>query len=66
MIGSLVVALGLLFVFEGLFYALMPSKMKAAIAAVLTQGDEQLRVFGTIAVAIGVAIVWLAKHFAGG
>jgi uncharacterized protein len=66
MIGSLFVALGLLFVFEGLFYALMPSKMKAAIASVLTQRDDQLRVFGTVAVALGVAIVWLAKHFAGG
>ncbi len=66
MIASLGIALGLLFVVEGLFYALAPSKMKAAIAAVLTQSDEQLRIFGTVAVALGVAIVWLAKQIAGG
>ncbi len=66
MIASLVVAAGLMFVIEGLFYALMPSQMKAAIAAVLAQSDEQLRIFGTVAVAVGVGIVWLAKLFAGG
>jgi uncharacterized protein len=66
MIASLAVGIGLLFVFEGLFYALMPSRMKAAIAAMLTVSDDKLRVMGTVAVAVGVAIVWMAKQFAGG
>jgi uncharacterized protein YjeT (DUF2065 family) len=53
-------------VIEGLFYALMPSRMKTAIAAMLTVSDDKLRVMGTVAVALGVAVVWLAKQFAGG
>ncbi len=66
MIASLAVGLGLLLVFEGLFYALIPAQMKAAIAAMLTVSDDKLRVMGTVAVALGVATVWLAKQFAGG
>ncbi len=66
MIASLAIGLGLLLVFEGLFYALIPAQMKAAITAVLTVSDDRLRAMGTVAVAIGVGIVWVAKNFAGG
>lgn len=57
---TLVTALGLVLVFEGLTYALVPGQMKTMMAAMQAMPVERLRVLGTLSLAAGVAVVWLA------
>jgi uncharacterized protein YjeT (DUF2065 family) len=57
-------ALGLVLVIEGLLYALVPGHLKAMMATVQNMSDDQLRTGGVFAVALGVAIVWLAQRAA--
>lgn len=60
--GSVVLtAIGLVFVLEGLLYALFPSGMKRTVAKLLEMPDSKVRDVGLVAVAVGVFIVWLAK-----
>ena len=55
----LIAAFGLVLVFEGLVFALAPSRLEDLIAAMSRISLDQRRSFGLIAVAIGVALVWL-------
>ena len=61
MTADLLMALGLVFVIEGLLYALVPSKLRAMMALMQTLTDEQLRIGGVMAMAVGVAAVWLVR-----
>ena len=61
MIPDLLTALGLVIVIEGLLYALVPAHLKAMMAAVQKLTDDQLRIGGIAAMAIGVAMVWLVR-----
>ena len=61
MIHSLVQALGLVFVIEGLLYACVPSHVKAMLARLEGLNNEQLRIAGAMALAFGVGLLWLAK-----
>ena len=54
-------ALALVLVLEGLFWAISPSAMKRAAAMALNLADEQLRLAGVIAIAIGVALLWFLR-----
>jgi uncharacterized protein YjeT (DUF2065 family) len=54
-------ALGLLLVIEGLLYALVPGHLKAMMLSFQKLSDDQLRVGGITAVALGVMIVWVAR-----
>ena len=58
---ALLTALGLVFVIEGLTYALVPGGIKRLMTMMLQTSDEQLRVTGAFAVALGVLIVWLVR-----
>ena len=60
--SELVTALGLVLIIEGLVYAAAPSRFKALMARLEEIPDETLRMGGLIAVAVGVAIVWLARQ----
>jgi uncharacterized protein len=60
MITTLLTAAGLVLVFEGLTYALVPGQMKQLMAKLQETPVEQLRVMGTIGLAMGVFVVWLA------
>jgi hypothetical protein len=60
MTEEVVVALGLVLVFEGLLYALVPRQLKAMLVSLLQLSDDQLRLGGVLAVAFGVTLVWLA------
>ena len=60
MTGNLLMALGLVFVIEGLFYALVPGHLKRMMEMVRTLSDDQMRIGGVAAMALGVVIVWLA------
>lgn len=58
---SLVTALGLVLVLEGLTYALVPGRMKTMMASLQNLPVEQLRMMGTIALAVGVFVIWLSR-----
>lgn len=59
---DLLVALGLVFVLEGLLYAAAPRAMKRAVATLVTQPETTVRVSGLAAAVIGVVIVWLVRR----
>lgn len=59
--SDLLVALGLVLVIEGVLYGGLPHLAKRLAAEVLTMPEQALRVGGLLAVAIGVAIVWLVR-----
>lgn len=65
MMQDIIMALGLVCVIEGLFYALVPGQLKQMLLALQRLSDDQLRVGGIAAVALGVAIVWLARSVFG-
>jgi uncharacterized protein len=60
---SILTALGLVLVIEGLTYALVPSQLKRMMAGIMGLSNEQLRIAGTVALAFGVLLVWIARHF---
>ncbi|MEM5493921.1 DUF2065 family protein [Hoeflea sp. AS16] len=55
-------AVGLVLVVEGLAYALAPSFIRRMAEELPKLGDEYLRIFGVAALAIGVGLVYLARH----
>lgn len=55
-------AVGLVLVVEGLAYALAPSFIRRMAEQLPRLGDEQLRLFGVVALAIGVGLVYLARQ----
>ena len=54
-------ALGLLLVIEGLFLALLPNRVRQILEALDQIPPEALRIFGLVAAALGVGIVWLIR-----
>lgn len=56
-----IVALGLVFVIEGLIFAVSPAAAKRAMAHVLETPDGPLRVVGIVSAVLGVALVWLVR-----
>lgn len=65
MIAWIVTGLGLVLVIEGLFYAVVPGHLKRMMKAVQELSDDQLRVGGVSAMALGVAVVWLVRGYTG-
>jgi uncharacterized protein len=61
MSDALWLALGLVLVFEGLTYALVPRQMQIMMRMLQEQTPEQLRVMGAVVMALGVFVVWLVK-----
>tara|TARA_B100001029_G_C15055809_1_gene454298 strand:+ start:321 stop:509 length:189 start_codon:yes stop_codon:yes gene_type:complete len=59
---ELIIALGLFFFIEGIFYALFPSKMKSILNKVKDIKAGQLRTGGFIFIIIGFIIVWYMKN----
>ena len=64
MLHAIVQTVGLIFVLEGLIYAVAPNAMKRIMAELPELSDDQLRIMAVAAVAVGVGIVWLAKVLA--
>jgi len=56
-----VVALGLVFVIEGLIFAAFPGWAKQAMSAVLDMADGGLRIVGVVSAVIGLVLVWLVR-----
>jgi uncharacterized protein len=59
MTNTLLMALGLVLVIEGLTYALVPGHMQTMMRRLQERPPEQLRVMGTVVMAVGVLVVWL-------
>ena len=61
MIGTALLAIGLVLIIEGLVYTLAPSLVEQLLEALRALPEGQRRTLGLMAMALGVAIVWLAK-----
>jgi uncharacterized protein YjeT (DUF2065 family) len=59
--ADFIVALGLVFVIEGLIFAVSPSAAKNAMAHVLETADGSLRVVGVASAIVGVVLVWFIR-----
>jgi hypothetical protein len=55
------VALGLVFVIEGIVFAALPQAAKRAVANVVETPDAVLRVIGLASALVGVVLVWLIR-----
>lgn len=60
-LGLIFIALALMFVFEGLLYAIFPGAMQRMMALVLEMSVDDLRRAGLIAAIFGLGAVWLIK-----
>ena len=61
MIAIALLAIGLVLIVEGLVYALAPSLVEELLDTLRALPLETRRVIGLVALAVGVAVVWLAK-----
>ena len=59
--SEFLIAIGLVFVIEGLVYAAFPNAMRNMVNEMARMPDQTLRTFGLFAIALGVFIVWLVK-----
>jgi uncharacterized protein YjeT (DUF2065 family) len=58
---ELVTAVGLVLVLEGLLYAVAPATARRMLESIENLSEDRLRMGGLVAVAIGVAVVWLGR-----
>lgn len=58
----IVLALGLVLVVEGLAIALAPLRLEEALAMMARLTRDQRRILGLGALAVGVALVWVARQ----
>ncbi|MDX8459564.1 DUF2065 domain-containing protein [Mesorhizobium humile] len=56
-----VAAIGLVLVIEGLVYGGFPALARKLATEVLSVPENVLRIGGLVAIAVGVAIVWLVR-----
>lgn len=54
-------ALSLVFVIEGLTYALFPDAVRKMMAVAVTLPPERLRLFGLAGVACGLSMIWAMR-----
>ena len=59
--ADFIVALGLVFVIEGLIFAASPASAKNAMAHVMETADGPLRVVGIASAVVGVILVWFVR-----
>ena len=59
--GEFVVALGLVFVIEGLIFAAFPGLAKRLAASALESPDTSLRIAGIVSAILGVLLIWLIR-----
>jgi uncharacterized protein YjeT (DUF2065 family) len=61
MLHELLTALGLVFVIEGLLWALFPFLARRLLILAFITPEQKMRFNGVMAMALGVFIVWLAR-----
>ena len=57
-----IIAIGLLFFIEGLFFAIFPSKIKNILDMIKNIPEHKLRLIGLIFLIIGFLIIWYVKN----
>lgn len=60
---TLLLALALIFILEGMLYAFAPQRVKDFANTIATLPADFLRRIGLIAVLLGCALAWLAGKF---
>lgn len=55
---TIFLAIGLVFILEGVGYAAFPGQMRRVMGRLMETGDETLRVIGFIAVLMGLVVIW--------
>ncbi|MFM7655793.1 MAG: DUF2065 family protein [Paracoccaceae bacterium] len=60
---TVLLGLGLVLVIEGLVLALAPLRLEQLLQALSALSRDQRRLIGLVAVALGVGLVLLARHF---
>ncbi len=63
MIHDVLLGLGLMAVIEGLVLALAPLRFEDVLKAMAELNRDQRRTLGVVIVAVGVALVWVAKNW---
>jgi uncharacterized protein YjeT (DUF2065 family) len=58
---ELVVAIGLVFVIEGLVFAAFPGAAKRLAATALESPENSLRIAGIVSAVIGIVMIWLVR-----
>jgi uncharacterized protein len=61
-VSEFIVALGLVFVIEGLVFAAFPGAAKRATLAVHESPEGTLRLIGIISAILGLVIIWLVRR----
>jgi uncharacterized protein len=59
--SDFIVALGLVFVIEGLVFSALPGTAKRAMAAVLETPDGPLRIVGVGSAVLGILLIWMVR-----
>ena len=59
--SDLLVGIGLVLVIEGALWGLGPNLARRLLEAAADAPEEKLRTAGAIAVALGVALIWLVR-----
>lgn len=59
--GDFLVALGLVFVLEGLLFAALPGPAKRAMLNAAESSDSTLRVVGIVSAVLGLVVIWLVR-----
>lgn len=60
---DLVLGLGVVAVVEGLVLVLIPMRLEDVIKAIAKLGKDQRRIAGLLIMALGAALVWVAKNW---
>jgi uncharacterized protein YjeT (DUF2065 family) len=58
---ALAMGLGMMLVLEGLIYAGFPLSLKRLASQLPNVSDGTLRIFGLIAMIIGITLIWLVR-----
>jgi uncharacterized protein YjeT (DUF2065 family) len=59
--SDFIVALGLVFVIEGLVFAAVPESAKTAMRSVIQTPDAVLRVVGLLSAVLGIVLIWIIR-----
>jgi uncharacterized protein YjeT (DUF2065 family) len=59
--SDFLVALGLVFVIEGLMFAAFPGQIKHAMSAMMESPDSLLRRVGIASALAGLIVIWLVR-----
>jgi uncharacterized protein len=59
--SDFIVALGLVFVIEGLVFSAFPATAKRAMRTVQEASDGSLRVVGIVSAVLGILLIWVIR-----